>query len=447
VLLCEKDGRRCDVELLHSRQWLLERRIAEGGMMRVDLQEQGLFGRGLVLTIDPAPFVPGREGTVYTFVEHKLLPAKARSLAQRMREEPQQLTLEIAPRSRRLVILVLEGEGGHRVDIDLIRNVEWLHEQRAEKGGTVYLDMPEMGARGHARVVAIDPCPPLEDGPGRLVTGKFRHNLGLPGDLKITGESEPLGVTASHLFWSVDRQDWVPVCELKRGERLQTMTGTAIVESYTMRATPEPVYNLEVEVDHCYRVGQQGLLVHNTSEPKTKCKKWNAETMCWQVDPGLPELAPGVEPFEPYAELYNQDTTTEISTAGNKNSFTTGVNGQIVRILQANRNRNGGLVYSDDPKEGKIRLYVGIEEVYEEDFKAGRLVRRGGAWWKRVEDGTYTKIYLKRSALFELQATVDHIRARANGGSNSYCNARVHSRRRGSQKGTSAEDVVKGASE
>jgi len=27
------------------------------------------------------------------------------------------------------------------------------------------------------------------------------------------------------------------------------------------------VYNLEVEGDHCYRVGEQGLLVHNTSAP------------------------------------------------------------------------------------------------------------------------------------------------------------------------------------
>src|SRR5262249_33236093 len=31
------------------------------------------------------------------------------------------------------------------------------------------------------------------------------------------------------------------------------------------RREPEPVYNIEVEGDHCYRVGQQGLLVHNAS--------------------------------------------------------------------------------------------------------------------------------------------------------------------------------------
>jgi hypothetical protein len=34
----------------------------------------------------------------------------------------------------------------------------------------------------------------------------------------------------------------------------------------------EPVYNIEVEGDHCYRVGQQGLLVHNNSvDDCSKC--------------------------------------------------------------------------------------------------------------------------------------------------------------------------------
>jgi hypothetical protein len=33
----------------------------------------------------------------------------------------------------------------------------------------------------------------------------------------------------------------------------------------TLRAEPEPVYNLKVEGGHCYRVGQQELLVHNAS--------------------------------------------------------------------------------------------------------------------------------------------------------------------------------------
>jgi hypothetical protein len=66
----------------------------------------------------------------------------------------------------------------------------------------------------------------------------------------------------------VDREDWIPVKELRVGERLQANDRTTPrVLSLTVRADPEPVFNLEVEGDHCYRVGEQGLLVHNASCP------------------------------------------------------------------------------------------------------------------------------------------------------------------------------------
>jgi hypothetical protein len=38
---------------------------------------------------------------------------------------------------------------------------------------------------------------------------------------------------------------------------------TPRVLSVALRAEPEPVYNIEVEGDHCYPVGEQGLLVYN----------------------------------------------------------------------------------------------------------------------------------------------------------------------------------------
>jgi len=70
------------------------------------------------------------------------------------------------------------------------------------------------------------------------------------------------------LVWSEDREDWVEVKELYIGEHLRSSDGsTPVVESLTACSEPEPVYNIEVEGDHCYLVGQQGLLVHNTSAP------------------------------------------------------------------------------------------------------------------------------------------------------------------------------------
>eukprot|EP00913_Durusdinium_trenchii_P005675 g5293.t1 len=129
----------------------------------------------------------------------------------------------------------------------------------------VFLDMPEMGVEGLAEVLAIEPCPPLEDGEGRLVTGTFKHTSGEVYDLKLESESKPIGVTATHPFWSVDREAWVSAIDLEIGETLKTLAGTTVVESRSKRAEPEAVYNIEVEGDHCYRVGESGVLVHNAS--------------------------------------------------------------------------------------------------------------------------------------------------------------------------------------
>jgi hypothetical protein len=126
--------------------------------------------------------------------------------------------------------------------------------------------MPEMGVVGQARVTAIKPCPPLEAGPGKIVTGTFRHSRAQVLELWVQGERAVIGVTAGHPFWSPDRQAWVPAGELRVGERLAAKDGsTPVVLRIEKYEQEEPVYNIEVEGDHCYRVGQQGLLVHNAS--------------------------------------------------------------------------------------------------------------------------------------------------------------------------------------
>lgn len=53
--------------------------------------------------------------------------------------------------------------------------------------------------------------------------------------------------------------------DLEIGETLKTLEGTTVVESRSKREEPETVYNIEVEGDHCYRVGESGVLVHNAS--------------------------------------------------------------------------------------------------------------------------------------------------------------------------------------
>ena len=67
-----------------------------------------------------------------------------------------------------------------------------------------------MGVKGTAVVTAVATCPPLEEGDGRRITGVFRHSQAVVYDLRVEGKKQPIGVTARHPFWSVDRGEWVP---------------------------------------------------------------------------------------------------------------------------------------------------------------------------------------------------------------------------------------------
>ena len=111
-----------------------------------------------------------------------------------------------------------------------------------------------------------------------LVTGRFRHSRGTLLDLHLEGQTAPLGVTARHPIWSLDRAAWVPAGELEIGERLSGRAGPVRLLSRTLCAQLEEVYNLEVEGEHCYRVGEQGLLVHNASAPNQNIKEIPSQT-------------------------------------------------------------------------------------------------------------------------------------------------------------------------
>ena len=152
----------------------------------------------------------------------------------------------------------------------------------------IFLEMPELGAVGFARVIAIEPCPKVIDGPGRVVTATFRHQsanvldlafapmsgsnaetktvaFNSSGSAPTAASSFSLGVTSVHPFWSVDRADFIPAGELRPLEQVLGIDGQHFrLTSITPRAGPETVYNFEVALDHVYYVGEGGVLVHNT---------------------------------------------------------------------------------------------------------------------------------------------------------------------------------------
>ncbi|MGL4461000.1 MAG: hypothetical protein ACRC1K_02525, partial [Planctomycetia bacterium] len=164
---------------------------------------------------------------------------------------------------RELRFRMTKADGGG-LDVHLLRPLDWIAAAGAAVGRTVHLDLAELGADGPAECLSIGPCPEIEPGAGNVVTGLFRHHsVSNLLDLSVEGDPTPTGVTASHPYWSVDREAFIPAGDLQIGERLRRADGSTAA---VLRLTPrpdEPVFNLEVHGEHVFRVGDGGLLVHN----------------------------------------------------------------------------------------------------------------------------------------------------------------------------------------
>jgi hypothetical protein len=182
---------------------------------------------------------------------------------------PQGAAAEAEPdaASWRQIDLELRKPSGRLLYAGLLRGPEWLAAHKPEEGRKIWLEMPEMGAVGWATVTAVKPCPPIQLGPGQVVTGTFKHEPDDTAlDVRVEGLAEPIGVTDTHPFWSEDRQAFVAVGKLRAGERVRTEAlGVVTVTSITHRPREAWVYNLEVHGEHVYEVSLLGLLVHNVN--------------------------------------------------------------------------------------------------------------------------------------------------------------------------------------
>jgi hypothetical protein len=116
-----------------------------------------------------------------------------------------------------------------------------------------------------ADVLAIESCPCISSGVGRVVTGTFTHVRGGILRIRLAGLAEPLGVTSNHSIYSSDRLDFVPAGELRVGETLRNLDGDVRIESIEQLGSEERVYNLEIHGEHVFRVASCGVLVHNSS--------------------------------------------------------------------------------------------------------------------------------------------------------------------------------------
>ncbi len=153
------------------------------------------------------------------------------------------------------------------VDVELLRPLAWIEQTQATVGSQIHFELAELGIDGPACVLAIEPCPEIESGRGRVITGTFTTAKCQVMQLGVSGEEKPLEPTPPHRFYSLDRGDYIAADKLAIGERLVTRAGkVATVESIGMKPGLHRVYNLEVEREHHFYVGESGVLVHNEYE-------------------------------------------------------------------------------------------------------------------------------------------------------------------------------------
>lgn len=120
-----------------------------------------------------------------------------------------------------------------------------------------------MESSGWAKVLAIEECPPIANGDGEVVTGRFITptvsnlvRLTFAGGVDLTG-------THLHPIWSLDRQSWVPLGELHVNEHVLGENGPVSVRKVEHLTNAQDVYNIEVHGEHVYQVTDLGVLVHN----------------------------------------------------------------------------------------------------------------------------------------------------------------------------------------
>jgi len=98
----------------------------------------------------------------------------------------------------------------------------------------------------------------------KLVTELFLHEVELLYNIEINS-SELIETTWNHPFWVINRDSWVEAKDLKIGDRVLLKSGEEShitgISSFNVPVTK--VYNFEVEENHTYFVGKEGVLVHN----------------------------------------------------------------------------------------------------------------------------------------------------------------------------------------
>ncbi len=158
------------------------------------------------------------------------------------------------------------------VNIETLQPPEWIGEHDVRIGASIALplDLVEMGLPTdlHATVIAVEHCPEIDTGPGRVVLTTVNHLNKYVFELSVAdaaGHTETIHPTGFHKFYSDSKSDWVSAAELRKGEQLRGVNGALTVLSLAAIPGVHRVHNMMVEDEHVYRLSLFGALVHNAN--------------------------------------------------------------------------------------------------------------------------------------------------------------------------------------
>lgn len=82
------------------------------------------------------------------------------------------------------------------------------------------------------------------------------------------GAQDVIEVTPPHPLY-VEGHGWMPAAEIQPGMKLRSDSGPVGVEAIEPAPPNQPVYNIEVGLEHDYRVSSARIWAHNTCTPKS----------------------------------------------------------------------------------------------------------------------------------------------------------------------------------
>ena len=150
------------------------------------------------------------------------------------------------------------------IRVTLLRPRAWFAAQGVtDVADTLPTGLSGLDIEGVGRVLSLTPVAAVSEGPGQRVTMTSHRLSDDVYALTFAGVDAPLRGTSEHPLYSLDRDAWVRVRDLRVGERLQTAQGAVTIAALEKVRGVHRVYNLEVEGHHEYLVGQARVRAHN----------------------------------------------------------------------------------------------------------------------------------------------------------------------------------------